>query len=126
MELPLLGIHPKKNSLVFWIVRVAEGHFIRRKPRRRELHIGDVSRKAAKAQRRTNMTENEVAKCIVNAAYHIHTSLGPGLLESVYEEVLSYELRKRGLVVTRQKSLPIQFEDLHIQDVFRVDSERLS
>ena len=67
------------------------------------------------------MTENEVAKCIVNAAYHIHTSLGPGLLESGYEEVLSYELRKRGLAVTRQKSLPIQFEDLHIQDAFRVD-----
>jgi hypothetical protein len=43
------------------------------------------------------MHENEIAKQIVDAAYQIHTTLGPGLLESVYETVLSYELRKRGL-----------------------------
>ena len=43
------------------------------------------------------MTENEVAKQIVDAAYRVHTSLGPGLLESVYEVVRAYELEKRGL-----------------------------
>ena len=43
------------------------------------------------------MTENEIAKMIVDAAYHIHVKLGPGLLESVYESVLAYELKKRGL-----------------------------
>ena len=47
------------------------------------------------------MNENEVAKEIVDAAYKIHTTLGPGLLESVYETVLAYELEKRGLNVVR-------------------------
>ena len=42
------------------------------------------------------MTENEIAKIIVNAAYRIHTTLGPGLLESVYVTVLAYELEKGG------------------------------
>jgi GxxExxY protein len=45
------------------------------------------------------MAENEVAKQIVDAACHVHTSLGPGLLESVYEMVLAYELEKRALRV---------------------------
>ena len=43
------------------------------------------------------MTENEIATQVVDAAYHVHKRLGPGLLESVYEIVLAYELRKRGL-----------------------------
>ncbi len=42
------------------------------------------------------MTENEVAKIIVDAAFTVHTKLGPGLLESVYEAIMEYELRKRG------------------------------
>jgi len=48
------------------------------------------------------MTENEIAKIIVDVAYHVHKRLGPGLLESVYETVLAYELKKRGLKVGRQ------------------------
>ncbi len=44
------------------------------------------------------MTENEVAKIIVDAAFTVHTRLGPGLLESVYEAIMEYELRKRGLL----------------------------
>ena len=48
------------------------------------------------------MTENEIAKEIVDAAYKIHKILGPGLLESVYETVLAYELDKRGFQVKRQ------------------------
>jgi GxxExxY protein len=43
------------------------------------------------------MTENEIAKIIVDAAFHIHKKLGPGLLETVYEVVLAHELKKRGL-----------------------------
>ena len=43
------------------------------------------------------MKENDIAKLIVDAAYNVHTKLGPGLLESVYEVVLAYELEKRGL-----------------------------
>jgi hypothetical protein len=50
------------------------------------------------------VTENEVATQIVDAAYRMHTSLGPGLLESVYEVVLAYELENRGLRVVRQQA----------------------
>ena len=50
------------------------------------------------------MTENEIAREIVNAAFKIHTTLGPGLLESVYETVLAYELGQRGLHVVRQQA----------------------
>ena len=52
------------------------------------------------------MHENEVARLIVDAAYKVHTALGPGLLESVYEEVLAHELRKRDLKVLRQEQFP--------------------
>jgi GxxExxY protein len=58
------------------------------------------------------MKENEVAKHIVDCAYQVHTTLGPGLLESVYEAVLAYELTKRGLEVERQKPLPVVCEDV--------------
>jgi GxxExxY protein len=67
------------------------------------------------------MTENEIAKEIVDAAYRIHTNLGPGLLESAYEKVLVYELRKRGLRVDTQQLIPIVYEDLHLEEGFRAD-----
>jgi GxxExxY protein len=67
------------------------------------------------------MTESEVAKQVVDAAYRIHTTLGPGLLESVYEAVLVYELRKRGLAVTRQQPIPVIYEDVHLEVGFRAD-----
>lgn len=52
------------------------------------------------------MTENELSKIIVDVSYKIHSRLGPGLLESVYEAILYHELTKKGLTVERQK--PIQ------------------
>ena len=67
------------------------------------------------------MSENEVAKQIVDAAYHVHTRLGPGLLESVYETVLAYELEKRGLRVLRQQPIPIVYEGTRIEMGFRAD-----
>ena len=67
------------------------------------------------------MTENEIAKLIVDAAYHVHTTLGPGLLESVYEAVLAYELEKRGLRVTRQQPIPVVYESLQLEIGFRAD-----
>ena len=67
------------------------------------------------------MTENEIAKEIVNAAYKIHTTLGPGLLESVYEAVLTYKLEKRGLHVVRQQSLPVIYESVKLEEGFRAD-----
>jgi len=67
------------------------------------------------------MTENEIAKIVVDACYHIHTRLGPGLLESVYESVLEYELKKRGLRVMRQVAIPIVYDDISFDEGFRAD-----
>ena len=67
------------------------------------------------------MHENEIAKEIVNAAYHIHVTLGPGLLESVYEATLTHELQKRGLSVIRQQPIPVVYESVHLEMGFRAD-----
>lgn len=67
------------------------------------------------------MTENEVAKIVVDAAYHIHVKMGPGLLESAYELILEHELRKRGLRVERQVAVSIVYDDLVVRDAFRAD-----
>lgn len=67
------------------------------------------------------MSENEIAKVIVDAAYHIHVRLGPGLLESVYETILAYELKKRGLRVIRQKPIPVVYDELQFDEGFRAD-----
>jgi GxxExxY protein len=65
--------------------------------------------------------ENEIAKAVVDAAYKIHTTLGPGLLESVYQVVLAHELRRRGYQVQREKSIPIKYEDITFDEGFRAD-----
>jgi GxxExxY protein len=67
------------------------------------------------------MHENDIAKEIVNAAFKVHTSLGPGLLESVYETVLIYELERRGLHVVRQQPIPVVYESVRMDDGFRAD-----
>jgi GxxExxY protein len=67
------------------------------------------------------MTENEIATIIVDAAFHVHVKLGPGLLESVYETILFHELKKRGVCVTRQQAIPLVYEDLMLEDAFRAD-----
>jgi GxxExxY protein len=67
------------------------------------------------------MTENEISKIIVNTAYQIHTKLGPGLLESVYEEILYYELTKQRLEVKRQKGIPVIWDELKMEIGFRAD-----
>lgn len=67
------------------------------------------------------MTENEIATIIVDAAYKIHTRLGPGLLESVYEATLTYELAKRGLQLRRQQSMPVVYEAVRMDVGFRAD-----
>jgi len=58
---------------------------------------------------------------IVDAAYKLHSRLGPGLLESVYEMILAKQLEKRGLRVERQKSISFEFDGIHFEDGFRVD-----
>jgi len=67
------------------------------------------------------MNENRVARDIVDAAYRVHTALGPGLLESVYEAALAYELEKRGLRVTRQQAVPAVYEEVQIHAAFYAD-----
>lgn len=67
------------------------------------------------------MTENKLSKIIVNAAYQIHTHLGPGLLKSVYEEVMYYELVQIGLKVERQKPIPVIWNNLKMEIGFRLD-----
>lgn len=67
------------------------------------------------------MTENEISRLIVDACYQIHVELGPGLLESVYEEVLCYELNKIGLNVERQKALPVIWKDINLNLGYRTD-----
>ncbi len=67
------------------------------------------------------MTENDIAKEIVDAAFKVHTVLGPGLLESVYEAVLAYELEKRGMRVARQLALPVVYETVKLDEGFRAD-----
>ena len=67
------------------------------------------------------MTENEIAKIIVDAAFQVHKRLGPGLLESVYEVILAHELKKRGLNVKRQVSVPIVFDEIKFNEGFRAD-----
>ena len=67
------------------------------------------------------MTENEIATIIVNTAYDMHVKLGPGLLESVYEEIMFFELVKQGLCVERQKAIPVIWYDLKMELGFRAD-----
>ena len=65
------------------------------------------------------MTENEISKIIVNAAFDLHTELGPGLLETVYEVLLAHQLREAGLQVERQMPIPIQYHGVTFDEGFR-------
>jgi len=67
------------------------------------------------------MTENAIAKEIVDAAFRINTTLGPGLLESVYHAVLAYELAQRGLQTVGQQAVPVIYGTIRIDIEFRAD-----
>jgi GxxExxY protein len=67
------------------------------------------------------MNENSISSQIVDAAYKVHTTLGPGLLESVYEAALAWELRTRGLNFTRQEGIPVIYEEVNIHPGFFAD-----
>jgi GxxExxY protein len=67
------------------------------------------------------MTENEVGTIVVQSAAELHRELGPGLLETVYEAALAYELQARGLRVERQKAIPIVYKGLAFDEGFRAD-----
>lgn len=67
------------------------------------------------------MTENEISRHIVETAYCIHSELSPGLLGSVYEEIMFYELRILDLKVERQKPVPVIWDELKMDIGFRAD-----
>ena len=66
------------------------------------------------------MSEDEIARVVVDAAYRIHTTLGPGLVESVYETVLAHELMKRGLAVSRQVPVTIRYQGVELEGASRL------
>src|SRR5262249_33140621 len=80
-----------------------------------------AQRKTQRRQRGTSMHENELARLVVDAAFKVHTTLGPGLVESVYREVLKYELEKRGLHVEKEVPIPVVYEGVKLDIGFRAD-----
>lgn len=66
-------------------------------------------------------TENELSNMIIGCAIEVHKHLGPGLLESAYQECLYYELTQKGLDVVREKPLPIVYKDVKLDHSYRID-----
>jgi GxxExxY protein len=67
------------------------------------------------------MDENELSKIIVNTAFEIHSKLGPGLLESVYEEIMYFELLSKDLKVEKQKGIAVSWKEIKMDIGFRAD-----
>jgi len=67
------------------------------------------------------MRENEISKIVVDRCFHIHTSLGPGLFESVYENILAHELIEKGLFIKRQYPIPVVWKGKKLDHGFRAD-----
>ncbi len=78
-------------------------------------------KESSRRHRDTEMHENEIGTVIVDCAVHLHQSLGPGLLETVYEVTLARKLEKRGLSVQRQIPIAIEFEGQRFDEGFRAD-----
>lgn len=70
---------------------------------------------------KTKMSENEITEIIIGCSIKIHKSIGPGLLESAYEECLFYELSKTNLKIERQKALPLIYEEVKLECGYRAD-----
>jgi GxxExxY protein len=67
------------------------------------------------------MSENELSRIVFDCALKVHQTLGPGLLESVYEECLFFELKKTGLRIEKQKPLPLVYEEIKLEIGYRLD-----
>ena len=67
------------------------------------------------------METNALTREILNSAYKVHSTLGPGLLESAYRKCLVYELRKKGLYVEEEKALPLIYEEVKLDCGYRID-----
>lgn len=70
---------------------------------------------------KNDISENEISKIVYESGYLVHKVLGPGLLESAYEECMLYELQKQGLFVEKQKSMPLIYEDVKLDVGYRLD-----
>lgn len=69
----------------------------------------------------TNITENEISRIVYEAGYKVHKALGPGLLESAYEECMFYELSQTGLLVEKQKPMPLIYKEIKLDVGYRLD-----
>jgi len=67
------------------------------------------------------MTENEIAHLVIGMALGVHKALGPGLLESAYKECLAYKLLQSGLIIEKEKPMPLVFEEVKIECGYRID-----
>ncbi|CAM3598229.1 GxxExxY protein [Flavobacterium chungbukense] len=67
------------------------------------------------------MTENEISTIIIGLAIDIHRKLGPGLLKNVYKECLFYKIKQRGLIVEKEKPMPLVFEEIKLDCGYRID-----
>ncbi len=67
------------------------------------------------------MNENEISRIIFDAGLKVHRQLGPGLLESAYEECLYYEMRKTNLLIEKQKPMPLIYDEVKLDVGYRID-----
>lgn len=67
------------------------------------------------------MNENEIAKIVVEAAFKVHSKLGPGLLESAYQAILAYELKQRGLAIEAEIPMPLKYDGISLDIGYRAD-----
>jgi len=67
------------------------------------------------------MTENEIAHLVIGMALGVHKALGPGLLESAYKECLAYKLLQSGLIIEKEKPMPLVFEEVKLECGYRID-----
>lgn len=67
------------------------------------------------------MTENDISRVVFESALKVHQALGPGLLESAYEECLFYELKKHNLKIEKQKALPLIYDEIKLDAGYRID-----
>ena len=81
----------------------------------------ELKRPHAEAAKVAEMKENDIATCVLGCALKVHSALGPGLLESVYEVILAHELRQAGLGVERQRPIAIRYGGLSFDEGFRAD-----
>ncbi|MFC4412971.1 GxxExxY protein [Kaistella carnis] len=68
-----------------------------------------------------NISENEISRIVYEAGYMVHKALGPGLLESAYEECLFYEISQNGLFVEKQKPMPLTYRNVKLDVGYRLD-----